>query len=98
MIPDPSGAADAVILVDDAGAVTLFIGTDPEPRATATTNTAVIRILMDCAARTGRGLSVATRYPSGHRTLHRVEPDGTLTTRAVPPRTASVPPALVRLD
>ncbi|NED95890.1 hypothetical protein G1H11_11265 [Phytoactinopolyspora alkaliphila] len=76
---NPSGAADAVILVDDAGTVTLFIGAAAEPRAEATTNAEVIRILLEYAAHLGRPITAATHYPSGHRSLHKFEPDGTVT-------------------
>lgn len=93
MIPDPSGAADAVILVDDAGAVTLFIGEEADPRAEAATNTTVIRILAKYAAQHDRVLTVATHYPSGYRTLHRVHPDGTVTAATASPARVTASPA-----
>ncbi|NED99273.1 hypothetical protein G1H10_03740 [Phytoactinopolyspora halotolerans] len=78
MAVDTDTAAQARIVVDDGGALTLFIGDSSEPAAEDATNIAVLRILMDHAERLERDLTVATKYPSGHQTYYTLKPDGTM--------------------
>ncbi|WP_165367760.1 hypothetical protein [Phytoactinopolyspora endophytica] len=78
MAVDTDTATQAKIVVDDGGALTLFIGDSAEPAAEDATNIAVLRILMDRAEKLERSLTVATEYPSGHSTYYTLRPDGTM--------------------
>lgn len=95
MVADPQDATDALLVVDDTGAVTLFVGGTAGPVLSGGTNAAAIRILLDQAAERARPLRVVTRYPSGHSSTHAFHPDGTVRELPDQPEQPALTPGIV---